>query len=248
MHEEARHRHQLAGAIQGFVGDVMILEPTAFVSALRRLTLGVPHSRGVSESIVLWDALSAAAHRGATLHHDLFHRFQGGTCSMVPGWSPSPRSMDSETVLSTLLAWGEQFSRALDESHEWPVGVRAAVLLQQRPLADWYISALAKEAATSVATLERSFKDIYGMTPNQYQARLRVRVTAAMLRADKASTEGVVLSAGWPHMRDFSRTLQRMTGWRVAALRTCSDRDFEALMHGPLAVPVPYLASGSKAA
>jgi methylphosphotriester-DNA--protein-cysteine methyltransferase len=99
---------------------------------------------------------------------------------------------------------------------------------------------LAKEAATSVATLERSFREIYASTPAHYQSLIRVRVTAGMLRNDEGSIEGVIISAGWRSLREFARSLQRMTGWRPAQLRHCSADEFDALISGPLRVPVPH--------
>ena len=241
--DDADTGYEFASALQRFVGDVTVLEPMAFGKALRRLAHFAPPVKGVPESISLWDTLSAAALRGAALHHQLFHRFYGayaGTCSMTSSWLPAPHSFDSETMRETLLTWGTQFSLTLEKSHEWPVAVRAAVLLQQHPLADWYMSRLTKESATSVATLERSFKEIYATTPAQYQSLIRVRVTACLLRRDEGSIEGVIISAGWRSLREFARSLQRMTGWRPAQLRHCSADEFDALISGPLRVPVPH--------
>lgn len=250
MLENAHTGYQLASAVQRFVGDVTVLEPTAFRQALRRLLGSAPTLDGVAASVSLWHSLTAAAQRGAASHHQLFHRFydgDGGTCSMTHSWPPAPLAFDSEAMRETLLTWGTQFSLTLEKSHEWPVAVRAAGLLQQHPLADWYMSRLAREVATSVATLERSFKEIYASTPAQYQSLIRVRATAGMLRSDEGSTEGVIISAGWRSLKDFTRTLRRVTGWRAASLRHCSVDEFNALMSGPLTVPMPNRNRWSKA-
>ena len=251
MLENAHTGYQLASAVQRFVGDVTILEPTAFGQALRRLLGSAPTFDGVAASVSLWHSLSAAAQRGAASHHQLFHRFYGatgGTCSMTHSWLPAPIAYDSETMRETLLTWGTQFSDILAKSHEWPVAVRAAIVLQQHPLADWYMSRLAREVATSVTTLERSFKEIYATTPAQYQSLIRVRATAGTLHTDEGSTEGVVISAGWRNLKDFTRALRRVTGWRAASLRHCSVEEFNALMSGALSLPMPNRNRWSKAA
>ncbi len=177
--------------------------------------------------------------RGAAVHHQLFHRFFGGSCVFSPLWMPAPASFGSAGVRDALVRWAQESAESFERRHDWPVALKAAALLQQHPLADWYVGDLARSAGASRATLERSFRRFYGTTPQRYHALLRVRRTAEALRNDSGSAEGVVISAGWA-IDAFARTLRHLTGLGVSEIREHTEDQFAAILRGALAIPIPH--------
>jgi AraC-like DNA-binding protein len=231
--------HELAAACQRFVGAISIIEPGIFVAAVRQLVADLPFGETDLEAFLIWNAISSTAWRGAVAHHQLFHRCFGGACTFLPPWLAAPSSFAVNCVREALLQWAHLAMEAFDRVHEWPVALRAAALLQEDALAVWYVPDLARLTGASCATLERNFRQIYGLTPQKYHALLRVLRTADALRSDPGSSEGVVMSVGWPSLNAFAHALRNLAGLRVSALRECTDEEFARIVRGPLALPIP---------
>jgi AraC-like DNA-binding protein len=231
--------HEIAAVCQRFVGAISIVEPVCFMAAVRRLVDGVPAEQTPADNLFIWNTLSTNAMRGAVTHHQLFHRWFGGICAYAPVWLPLPNEFSRDAVVPLLVRWAEACARDFDRSHRWPIAVQAAALLQRDPLHVWYIPELARAAGASPSTLERNFREIYRTSPQEYQSTLRVRRTAEVLRRDAGSLEGVVLTAGWPSVKEFSRVLRKRTGTQASALRQFTNDEFATLVLGPLELPIP---------
>lgn len=150
--------------------------------------------------------------------------------------------MTTDEIRDAMRQWSEKLAREFDEVHQWPPALRAIRLMQEQPLATWYMNDLARAAGTSSATLERSFREIYGVTPQRYHVLLRIRSTVPRIRSEEGSLEGVVRTAGWPTLNEFARSLRRATGWRVSALRICPHDEYEGFLRAAVALPLPRLA------
>ena len=80
-----------------------------------------------------------------------------------------------------------------------------------------YVTDLCKVAAVSERTLEYAFKEIMGLTPVTYLARLRLhRVRQALMAATPGSTTVTTEALNWGfwHFGEFSRAYKECFGER----------------------------------
>jgi AraC-like DNA-binding protein len=237
--DEPDYIHALAAACQRFVAAISIVEPGAFITGVRSLTDDVPVADTMARAMVMWTALSGVATRGAGAHHDLFHRCFGGSCGFRSPWLQSLDTLSAGVVRLRVTQWAEVYAREFDVAHQWPSAVRAAALLRRQPGAVWHVSELADAVGASCSTLERSFGLIYGTTPRRYNALVRLRHTMETLRNDDGSLEGVILGAGWGSVKDAHRSIRKSTGMTLSGVRKLREAEFESLMAGSLALPLP---------
>ncbi|MEH2014008.1 GlxA family transcriptional regulator [Nostoc sp.] len=80
------------------------------------------------------------------------------------------------------------------------------------------LAELAKIAHTSVRSFSRAFKEATGLTPVQYQQRLRLEVAAMLLQSD-LSIEAIAARCGFDDARHFRRLWQRHFGVSPAVTR-----------------------------
>jgi len=71
---------------------------------------------------------------------------------------------------------------------------------------------LASAAQMSVRSLSRSFRTATGLTPVQYQQRLRLELAATLLENPSLSVEDIALGAGFADVRHFRRLWLRQYG------------------------------------
>jgi AraC-like DNA-binding protein len=231
------YMYELAGACQRFVGSSLHMEPDAFPDAVRQLTSETPIAKSRAEDVVGWNLLAAAVSRGAAAHHRWFHRcFGGRSCTFHPDALPHVESYDRDRALLSLITWARDHAACFGRAHSWPVAVRAAAVLRSRPGADWPIERLAATVGASKATLERSFRAVYGISPHSYRSLVRMRLTAVSIR-DGGCIEGVLLDLGWRSPKAAYRAFRRAAKMTIADVRRLSDDECSLLLGGPLALP-----------
>ena len=235
----ADYMHALAGACQRFIGAIMVPEPGQFVRAVRDLLEGTPASDTHAQLMVMWSTVSAVATRGAVAHHGLFHRCFGGACAFHGPWLSANINVCRDDVCREVVGWAESFTHDFETTHQWPPAVKAAALMRQTPSGVWHACDLARAAGASSSTLERGFKTVYGVTPQHYHILVRLQHTAQVMRHDSACIESVALCTGWGSVGEARRSFRCLTGLVLSAVRAMSKDDFESLLDGPLALPVP---------
>jgi transcriptional regulator GlxA family with amidase domain len=78
-------------------------------------------------------------------------------------------------------------------------------------------------AGMSVRSLNRLFKEATGLTPIQYQQRLRLELAANLIHNPALSIEAIAAKCGFQDARHFRRLWQRQFGRAPSALRATSD-------------------------
>ena len=78
---------------------------------------------------------------------------------------------------------------------------------------------LAQIANMSVRSFSRAFKQATGLTPMQYQQRLRLEVAATLLQNSDLSIEAIAARCGFDDARHFRRLWQRYFGATPSATR-----------------------------
>lgn len=94
------------------------------------------------------------------------------------------------------------------------------------------IEELSEIANMSVATLHRHFKDTTGMSPIQFQKRLRLQESRRLLLAESTDAADVAFRVGYESPSQFSREYSRMFGFPpredINRLRKRSDQKIKA--------------------
>ncbi len=111
-----------------------------------------------------------------------------------------------------------------------PVTAAALTALHADPTRNWTLDTLAREVATSRATLARRFPDLVGDTPGGYLTRWRMDLAAQRLRTTTESIGPIGRSVGYTSEYAFNRAFARTTGvapgrYRTQHLRTMAERD-----------------------
>jgi transcriptional regulator GlxA family with amidase domain len=81
------------------------------------------------------------------------------------------------------------------------------------------LAELAQIANMSVRSFSRAFKEATGLTPTQYQQRLRLEVAAMLLQNSDLSVEAISARCGFEDARHFRRLWQRHFGVSPTATR-----------------------------
>ena len=233
------YTHQLAGLCQSFVGAVCVAEPDVFLRAVQALTAHLPPAETSANLLFTWALLGSVTIRGALTYHAQFHRCFGGACEFQPPSTPPLDTAEYAVIRQRLDTWAEAYVSDFNRTHQWPAATAAAAALRRRRPSAWYASDLARMVGASCSTLERGFKTIYGMTPGQYGALVRLRQTVEAVRADSGSLEGIAVEAGWSSVNAFARVFRATTGMAPSIVRHLGHDDFAALVDGRLALPVP---------
>lgn len=93
-----------------------------------------------------------------------------------------------------------------------PVTAAALTALHADPARSWTLDALAREAATSRATLARRFPNLVGDTPTGYLTRWRMDLAAQRLRTTTDPIGPIARSVGYTSEYAFNRAFARTTG------------------------------------
>jgi AraC-like DNA-binding protein len=93
-----------------------------------------------------------------------------------------------------------------------PVTAAALTALHADPARGWTLDALAREAATSRATLARRFPDLVGYTPAGYLTRWRMDLAAQRLRTTTDPIGPIARAVGYTSEYAFNRAFARTTG------------------------------------
>jgi transcriptional regulator GlxA family with amidase domain len=105
-----------------------------------------------------------------------------------------------------------------DVPPSWLVGLRDPVVaaaltaLHAAPARAWTLEDLARETATSRATLARRFPAVVGETPGGYLTRWRMDLAARQLRTTTHPVGAIARSVGYTSEYAFNRAFARICG------------------------------------
>jgi len=74
------------------------------------------------------------------------------------------------------------------------------------------VSEVAREAALSEFHFIRTFRQAFGLSPNQFMQRERIRQAKVLLRKPHLSITDIATQCGFSDLQYFSRTFKRLTG------------------------------------
>lgn len=114
------------------------------------------------------------------------------------------------------------------EEAGWLAGLRdpsvgkALSVIHARPLEDWTIERLGREAGVSRSVLAERFNELVGMPPMHYLAKWRIQIASGLLSAGNTNIATVAAESGYSSEASFSRAFKKMVGvppseWRRRA-------------------------------
>jgi AraC-like DNA-binding protein len=111
------------------------------------------------------------------------------------------------------------------EQTGWLAGLRdpfvgkALSLLHGRPVQDWTLEELAKQAGVSRSLLAERFTGFVGIPPMQYLAKWRMQIASELLTNGSAKVATVASESGYASEAAFSRAFKKMVGISPSAWR-----------------------------
>jgi AraC-like DNA-binding protein len=132
------------------------------------------------------------------------------------------------TELMFLEILREYMQQLPDDHGGWLAGLndphvgKALRLLHERPMRNWTVDELAREAAISRSALAERFTQLVGEAPMRYLANWRMALAKQLLREGTASIQEIATRVGYESEAAFNRAFKRATGsppatWRRGA-------------------------------
>lgn len=117
----ADYPHALITVSQRFLTSVLVLEPRAFLDAVKKLTADAPLGQSPAEAVMAWFVLKDAVVRGAECHHAWFHRrLDHARCLFHPCPLNAAMTFAPLHVISVLNDWAIEYAWGFDAVHSWP--------------------------------------------------------------------------------------------------------------------------------
>jgi AraC-like DNA-binding protein len=82
------------------------------------------------------------------------------------------------------------------------------------------IAALARQSHISVATLQRRFRSLFGISPGEFLSQLRISRACRQLRSSSLNITQIALECGYESAAAFSRAFRRQMGTTPRAFRS----------------------------
>jgi AraC family transcriptional regulator len=95
---------------------------------------------------------------------------------------------------------------------------------------------LATEVGASPSTLIRAFKQMFGLPPHAYHARVRLRHGLSELRNGPTKVADAGRAAGYASSKNFNRAARHYTGLKPSEVRALSEPMFGRLLTDLLCV------------
>lgn len=120
------------------------------------------------------------------------------------------RRNGSQAQQSVYLEYRNHLHSGVHQAQNW---------LAEHAIASVSLPELAQIANMSVRSFSRAFKEAAGLTPMQYQQRLRLEVASMLLQNSDLSIETISARCGFEDARHFRRLWQRQFGVSPAVTR-----------------------------
>jgi AraC-like DNA-binding protein len=133
-------------------------------------------------------------------------------------------------------AWAARYAARFHELHVVPPAIRAAQILRTRAAESWPLERLCVAAGSSRSNFRRRFERVYGVSPHQFQTRLRLHAAAVAIRERDSKIEAVARSVGYGSTKDMYAVFRDVLSAAPAALRGLSAPAFDDLLRGALRV------------
>jgi AraC family ethanolamine operon transcriptional activator len=143
---------------------------------------------------------------------EIFHTFPGG--EVIRGGNLQ-HFIDIELPTEVLRLWGAGTGKPeSNRNHRALALERALQNIAEQPRAAMSVAELCERSACSLSTLERAFREYFGVSPKQYLTAQRLSgVRSSLLNPDNSRNISDVAAAwGFWHMSKFACDYKRMFG------------------------------------
>ena len=217
---------------QVFVGTLMDGDPTRLAERVHRLHESLPTPNNRAESVLLRQSLAMLMHRAARTFDQRFHAtFSQRTCDGALPTENEGVWVDPETTIEALLhRWIDDYTAWLHRYHVVPPAIRVGQILRERFFELHTLESLARAVGCSRTTLMVQFRRFFGLSPLEYQARVRVAEGMRLLRTATINGDEVARDVGYQSANKFYARLRRHAQLRASQVRALSDDEFNAVL------------------
>ena len=220
---------------QQCVTDLRGLDAAGFERLFKRLSDDLPVPATVAERVFLRDRLRVFAELGGRRFDEAFHECTGSRLchgdACAAGMTVWSAACTTANPAHLLREWASIYASRFAREHVWPLGWRAAALLQCDPRQPLNLDHLAKTLACSRSVLTRAFRNQFGQSVGQFHATVRVHHAIELLTKTNWSVDAVAHAAGYHSPNNLYIALRRMTGLtpgRVRAQISAFEAEFQA--------------------
>ncbi len=233
--------HAVASALQPVVGEILDVDGETFAEPFKRLADRTPPPASIAERRDLKARFVELAQQVGTDFHTLFHRTRlhrtrcrrttPVTCGFLAIESSARIWFDSTTDPRQLLtAWASAYATEFARHHPLPPAWRAARILRQRVAQPAGIQGIALAIGASRSALDPDFKRMFGMTPIEYHARVRLAHGLTELRDRGTKVEDAARRAGFASVKNFNRAARHYTAMTPSQVRRLTPAEFARLL------------------
>jgi len=217
---------------QCFVGHLIDGDPTRLRAKVEWLHASLPSPSNRAESILLRQSLAMLMDRTARAFDQRFHaNFSHRPCEASPPPENDAAWIDPQITIERLLdRWIAGYTTWFDRHHVLPPATQARRILEERFSEHHTIGSLARATGCSRTSLMLQFRTLFGLSPSEYLARLRVAQGIQRLRTPGVSADDAASYAGYQSANKFYARLKRHAGLRPSQVRALADAEFDRLV------------------
>ena len=205
--------HVLSHHCQAIAGEAACTELLMVRLLAERLLYSLPSAANPVERLFLRQQLMEFSLRWGTEIHKAFHTGNSSACSFNPAnlvldvWGD--RSTDP---LELFRRWSIRFVDDFERNHVSHLAIRARTFIDAH-FADREITrGLAKELRCTASYAAAEFRKAFGISPSQYQRRLRLWEGLRLLRATDIKISSVARTVGFRSAKNFYQMTREGTG------------------------------------
>jgi AraC-like DNA-binding protein len=223
---------EFVAACHRLVGQSISPSPMSQLSILNDYVRELPDPRSVvEEEFARGQLLSAAVHWSNRLHNVIHPGVSAARCR----FNPSPLleillRRDGPSAKAAFSGWAERFVAAFEAEHHLTQAYRAADVIDRRFSEPLDVRELAAEVGTRPRTLDRAFRDAFGVSMHEYWTRARVVRAIPALREDGSNVDAVARRVGYRSTKNFYGAVRRLTGLTPAQIRTITAEQAQQLI------------------
>jgi AraC-like DNA-binding protein len=223
---------------QSAVGDLLDGDPAGISAAVHRLKRDIPLPASATETHQLRQSMSTLMERLAHMAHVRFHvNFATAFCGVSPPVVTEVEWMESALTTAVLLDRSvELFNTWFDDHHALPATLRATQFMHAHFAERFTTQALVRAAGCSRTTLMHQFTNLFGISPAEYVARLRIREGLRRLRASEDSVDDAARRVGYQSVNKFYARIRKYTGLTPSEVRELNNVRFEWILNDRLCI------------
>jgi AraC-like DNA-binding protein len=180
----------------------------------------IPRPLSPVEGLLLRGMLLDFALRFGAAYHERFHHTSRDRCRFLPAYVLEQEWTGDASGVKDFVQWANAFFVAFDATHPPSIAERAGGLIRNDFKKQWTITELSAAVGARHSSLTTAFHRTYGISPKEFQRRLRICDALERVRSEKV--EAIALQVGYKSKKDFYQAFLQLTGMKPVQFRRLS--------------------------